>query len=350
MIDAIEATVRWYGGDVEHSHHDLIVANARLAPAEDPSDGPVAGVVVDAHGAPVAGARVAVGEGLLGDSAGIAVALYGYDAFPQPIQRAITAADGRFAFAHVSSRATIVAERGTELRSRTVRVAAAARLVLAPTVTIHGTVPASAERGVLSVAAGLPGEDDETVAPVGRDGSFSIGGLPTGTVRLRTTRTEFRWTGVGTPLVVHTGGSDAIVVPPPSLRRLVVIVRSASGAPIDGGSVVALAGAVRVETVGESNDHARSVANATDVARALPALLPADLASLYRHGDVVSILRGVPDGAVTVCARGYQVDASDPGFWSKYAVHEEAQPVRCAAVAADAKSVVIEVPPMNRID
>ena len=351
IADAIQATAAWLGGDVDHAHAALVAANAKLQQEPDPAGAPLAGVVVDARGAPVAGASVAAAETLVGDAAGIGLPLFSHDGFPQAIQRATTGPDGRFAFAHVPPGVKVAAQAGAQ-RSPVRRGPAASRLVLAPTAAVRGTVHAPASPGQLWIVAAGAGSDEQIIAPVQADGSFALAGLPVGEVDLSAVRFADAWSSSGPARRVRTGGQglDGIEVPPPSPRVLDVLVRSTAGGHVDGAFVTAIAGTVHPTRAGEVDELARATGTATDVARAVPVPPPPAIATLLRRGDVFAHLRGAPTGAITVCARGVEVDAQDPAFWATYSAHQAAQPVRCVAVAATDTQVVVEVPPMARID
>ena len=98
-LDMVDATARWFQGDVATTYAALVAANAQLLANWKPVGGvAVHGLVVDARGAPIAGASVVVGDDLVGDSVGVAVPLY--EEFRSTLmQRATTDAHGRFSFA-----------------------------------------------------------------------------------------------------------------------------------------------------------------------------------------------------------------------------------------------------------
>ncbi len=192
--------------------------------------------------------------------------------------------------------------------------------------------------------------DYRIIAPVQRDGSFELAGLPIGAISLRAQRTESSQISSGPARLVPTSASGVAnsELAAPTDRTLDVIVRSATGMAIDGADVTVVEGVIRADTV--AAPRAQREQFAAELARAIVDAPAAELAPLIHRGDLLAHVRGVPAGPVSVCAHGLHVDTSDPEFWTKYHESEPAQPVRCVSIDAAATHAVVEVPPMNRLE
>ena len=223
--------------------------------------------------------------------------------------------------------------------------------MLAPTATVRGSVNAARDHGQLTVSAETS-SSYRVIAPVRPDGSFELAGLPIGSIRLQTVRNDGSRTSGGISRTVRTGPTALanIELAAPTDRTLAVIVRSATGMPVDGADVTVVEGTIHVETMA-ALEAALTRQSANDLARAIVDTPTAELAPLIRRGDVIAQIRGVPLGPVSVCARGFHVDMVDQDtFWAKYHATEAAQPVRCVSVGAAATHAVVEVGPMNRVE
>jgi len=351
-LDAIAATARWNQGAVAEAHPMLVAAQVAVMSqkgALPPGYPSLQGTVVDEQGAPVAGATVAVGIGLIGDAVGIMTPLYSDDGWPQALQQATTDATGHFTFARVARRAVVVAQRG-DLRSVATPQRDGIQLVLAPTTSVRGRVRGALARGQHWITT-TPDTSYTIAAPVRADGTFELGGLPRATVSLRATTIDGLRSSHGVPRALQLGVTTLadVEIMAPSERIIDVIVRSRTAIPVEGAVVTALAGTHHPATVGALQTVGAELVLATDSAYAIDAPPPALAGSLQR-GDLLAHVRGAPAGVVTICAQGFNLAGVDSDWWSKFMAQQAAQPIGCVTVDGSATRVIVETPGMNRVE
>jgi len=325
----IAATVGWWRGE-----------HAPALGADDPRlEGPhVAGRVIDEQGQPVAGARVASGEGIRADRQDVSLAILTLDA--TTVTHATTDSEGRFSI--LAAGHWLVATDGPR-RSAAIAITSASdtpTLVLHRTRAIRGAVAAVPPRGRTWVAP-IPAEPHlDLRAPV-TDGAFALT-IPAATRGVQLVHAELVARSFG-PMVAL---GDPIALPALGRRSFVVVVR---GVAIQGGAITAVAGKLDVASAGELDRRAAGLAGATN--ELLP-VSPDDTPGLpkeARRGDLAGTLAFLPDGDITVCARAYHIDPNDPTFLDRYNAKVADQPVRCTLVAPDATTVVIEAPAMGPV-
>ncbi len=329
----------WLLGDVAGGHAQLDAVRAQVQVR--PTGRDATGVVVDGAGRPVAGAAVAFGSLVYGDAVGVGLAMY----FGAGVRIATTDTAGRFVIHDAPAIGVVIAEHGAA-RSLPVALAATHRLVLQPTSTIRGTVarPGGPQMAVVIAQADTTASY-AVMAPIAADGTFELRGVPRGHGQIGT----LVWHGIARstkslqPIVVDDPELAGIALTVEPARDVEVIVRSTSAGPLDGALVVNARGHVAPRTLVQARGllasaHARPVDPRSKPDAAHPA----------RPGDVVATLASVPRIATTVCARAFAGDLADRSHVARLMQH--AQELRCRPLAADASQIVLEVPPMQRLE
>jgi hypothetical protein len=230
------------------------------------------------------------------------------------------------------------------------------RLVLAPTGSVTGKVllgaaPPSNLAVILYSAA--PGASPmlQFVAPIAADGSFTLGGVPRGPVKIgvafhggsgQTFRAQDLYVGAkpvtGVTLAIAGG------------RALRVLARSATSTPLTGAIVIVAPGKLDISTTRDLPTRILSTGGlSSETARAVIGEPPPEVAHDIRDGDVLATFASAPAEG-TVCAFGIQGDLSDPAFVEKLRHHLQDLKVSCVPLGAATTVVTIEVPPMKRLD
>jgi hypothetical protein len=307
------------------------------------------GRVVDAKGAPVAGARVAAGHRLSGGSATFAAPISDSTRF------ATTGADGTFEIPDATEFGTIVAEAG-DLRSLPKEYADDITLQLMPTGTIAGRVDLHGEpyQSVIVVAIDpdAPNIRFGWAAPVAPDGTFEIGAAPRKKLRVFAViaRNTIRQDGA---IDVDLGKSPKVtgvkVDLAKSIRVVHIIVRSTVGIPVGNAEALVLPGKVpsmsakqlRQKLIGVAEKSARQI----EGERA-----PAPVVKLARPGDMFATMNEVPEGPVSACAIALPSDIADPQLGKKIDANLDKLRIECVPVPDGAEAVVVEVPPFPRLD
>jgi predicted Ser/Thr protein kinase len=348
-LDALH--LRWGLGDVAGADAAIeeMRARGRLTDFTPPySMGPehdVAGVVVDESGAPVAGAQVAAGFFLIGDSASIASPAH------TPLQRgATTAADGTFRIA--GAHGFIRAQLG-DRRSSAVPVADHVKVVLLETGTIAGTVALGglpAHRASV-IARSETGESSVVmIAPIAKDGAFQLTGVPRGKIALAVTTSSSYELGGRIQRVV-VGSAPVTVALSASQQRLYVIGHSRDLTPPEGALVWLFADtdpgpAPTLKTL-KTRTTVRSglFGQAGDLKQ-----LPPELTGKVQHDDIVVTIRDRPEGAVLACGIGFAIAQFTSAPTSVELGNLLADmPLACVHVTPEQSSAVIELPPMRKL-
>jgi hypothetical protein len=352
-LDALDASAQWELGDVAGANarlEEIVTRAERLARARKPPSGgdTIRGVVVDGAGKPVAGAKVHAALVLAADGVGIGLLGASND-----VRRGITDDAGRYELEHVPAGSIVVAQLG-ERRSRARPARSGDRLELAPTARVAGRV---VERvGAQPVVFAIPADRDaqpmyQLVAPIMADGSFELGGVPLGKLRVGVV-SRFGAGGQSfatQEITVTAAGLANLELRAAPERSLGVIVRSSSAVPLSGAHVFVAAGTVSIATSKEIERVLFAPGVAVESARAVIGEPPPELGTLV-PGDLAARFSNAPLGLATACALGYSGDLADPALRDKLAKHHDKLDVRCVPVPPDAKVVTVEVPPMKRLD
>jgi hypothetical protein len=356
-FDILDAKARFQLGDVAAAHADLVRLWRSQPRAVIPgATRRITGEVVDARGRPVAGALVAAASNLFADSSGVGLPAF-LEYFEDDLQIATSDAVGRFAIEAAALTGAIAAHRG-DRRSRPAAIADRVRLVLEPTRSVTGKVELGRSPhtriAVYAASVGDPTGRFAMIAPVARDGTFELAGVPVGAIRLGATarsdneldeRVEFRafpaspapLTGVTLPLAWST-------------RTIDVIVRSAVAAPVDGAEVIVIAGRQTIATI---DDFSRLPFTGMQTRFAVPVSgenAPRPVLDQLRPGDLIAHVEHASTGELTVCALSFTGDLMDPEFRRRVQAHFSQLSFKCKPVGPAAAVVVLDVPPQQRFD
>jgi hypothetical protein len=145
------------------------------------------------------------------------------------------------------------------------------------------------------------------------------------------------------PMVVERDTSNIELSPEPG-RDVKVILRSTVEAPLDGGEAIALRGHVAPRSLNGLRDLLASARG--QPVRQAP---PPDVADLAKPGDVVVTLSGVPRIEVTICVTPLSGDLVDTLQWRRIRDRGSSE-LRCKPLPKHASSIVIDTPPMRRLD
>ena len=260
----------------------------------------ITGRVVDASGAPVAGATVVAGPAFRGDA--VAVAIYDASAGAH-LRETTTAADGTFALDGVAGEGIVVAQHGTE-RSAPAAIANDVTLAVAPTSRLVGHVDLRGEPPTsITVVAFDKARPFELlydlVSPVQRDGSFELGGVPRGRVVVRT-RLGHATSAVLAGVEVDVRGPDVTGLAL-ALGASSASSRSSCAAwwrqPVPNAQVIVLPGRVPSTNALVINRNIQSAivrfARQIDGEHA-----PAPVLAHAKPGDMYATMTDVPDGPV----------------------------------------------------
>ncbi len=333
-------------GDVEASHARL----AKLHKPEPAADAiKVSGRVVDASGAPVAGATVGTGTSLKGDS--VSATMPDGDTITTT-----TAADGSFTFTAAPRDGAIIAEKGSE-RSAPLTIRDGLTLTLAPTSELHGTVDLRGQPAPSVVLIARTLEQSYmlpywgVVAPVRADGSFVIGGAPRGKISVHVIINIDSFEVMD---AIELVASEPVVrglrvTVPHSTRVVHGVVRSTAGTPLGTPQVFALPGKVASSTL-------RALGWLTVVTerwgQAVDAAAPAVVKARAKPGDFYATMKGVPAGTISICAIGWPPNVSDSALMRVLIALENQERVTlsCVTLGANDEVAVISVPPWPRFD
>jgi predicted Ser/Thr protein kinase len=357
LFDLADATAQWKQGDVEAAHPRLL-ALLETAPPPKPKERNLTGIVVDASGRPVAGATVASGHVLIGDSVGIAVPMIDpVNNITRQIELVKTDANGAFTLRYAPAKGAAVAQLGTS-RSKPVAVGnAPLRLVLGPTTRVSGRVTLHGPR-MNEITVGVMWDMKVPYwlsMPVRDDGTFEIAGVAVGGSRIGAWRTAGALTGSTTFQPIKLGAKPLTdIVLDTATRALRVLVRSATNIPVTGGLVFVLSGNVRPKTVADiaAMQDVRNIALQTPLS--VLGEPPKEIAALFRPNDLVATFDGAPHGEASVCAFGFQGELADKAYFARIQAALEQRPeafaLHCSALGAKDSTIVVEVPAMKRLD
>src|SRR5262249_54118435 len=135
-----------------------------------------------------------------------------------------------------------------------------------------------------------------------------------------------------------------------STRTLDVVLRSAVAAPLEGAHVVLLPGK---QQIGNFGDVLRLSPTGLQQFHPKPVVgdsLPASMVDTIRSGDLFTHVEHVAPGDLTVCACGLPGNLLDPAVLQRLEAHIAKLTMKCKQVGPDAKVVVLDVPPQQRLD
>ena len=347
----VDAAWSWSSGDLvaAHQRFDAIRQARPIVGAI-----PISGTVVDERGAPVVGATVVAGKDFSGDGVSIVMP---FVQEPGALRWATTKADGTFVIADAVPDGMVIAQHG-DRRTGPVAVAAVVRLVMLPTSRLTGRVELHDVPALKAVVAVVRHTDPRelryvTIAPVLPDGSFTLAGAPRGEVDLEVVVQEVS----GSNLTIATRTIDAPTVDglalavPTSRRTVSVVVRSTVGVAPGNAQVIIMPGAHAAQLTAQDLIDQFGSLGGFNSRLARPFDAQAKAAGVDgKAGDLVVTGIGVPDGAASACAVGLPTDVADPSFVKALKLHQKRIEIRCEPITADAKVVVVEVPPWPRFD
>lgn len=348
-IDRNLAMEMFSDGDVVAAHARLDAVRGPPQPQKHPRR--VTGRVVDARGAPVAGAVVTSGSMLRGDAVGAVMAW--------PIaadqRTATTDAAGEFMFADAAGDGGVVASAGA-LRSWGAPIADRVTLTVLPTSRVAGRIELH----------GVPAHDvfiavaDRTrpvfraymlVSPVDAKGGFALDNVPRGEVEI---------TAVGVTATGATTGAVRAVIDRPvvggvalaipvSSRKVDVLVRSTVAGGPGNAEILMVAGKLpatltAAELTRMLGIQAMRFARVIEGEHAPPAVLV-----LAHPGDLFATLTDVGPGDESACAIALPNDM-DEELQHKTDRSYDKLMFRCVPIPPDAKVVTVEVAPWPRLD
>jgi hypothetical protein len=353
-FDGADAYARYTLGDAAGGHAEMV----RLWQTDEREDpGPnarrIEGTVTDRDGHPIAGATVAAGHIVFGDSIGIPFPLNdGTD-----LRVATSDAAGHFAIPDAVTSGAVVAQSGA-LRSPPEPMADKVTLVVEPTRRLEGRVVTTDKKLLGRVYVMVEPIDVKIdsyrfVGPVNEDGTFSLDGAPIGRLQIGAAVSSHGTSRVENIQVpASTATTSGLELPlATTARTLDVVARSSVSTPLDSAQVVLFDGRQAIGNVAEL--LARVQLGGMQVGWARPVVgerAPRAAIAMVRQGDLVAHFADVSAGEHTACAIAINGDLTDPKTWQKIAAHRNELQLKCDVVAPDANAIVIEAPPQKRFD
>ncbi|HEU4728965.1 MAG TPA: carboxypeptidase-like regulatory domain-containing protein, partial [Kofleriaceae bacterium] len=336
------------------AHGDVAGAHAQLErlrrPLPNERSQRISGLVVDAHGEPVAGATVTAGRMLRGDSISAAVPFLD----PEAMRVTRTGPDGRFEIPDAVEAAIAIAELG-DRRSSPAVATEGVTLELGPTSRLEGRVDLAGQEPTrvtilikdLARPMSLP---YALVAPVAADGSFRLDGVPRHELRVFAAVVGLSDQVMrGTTITVRGAVARGIELSlTRSTRTVQVLVRNSVNSRLANAQVVVLAGRVPSMNLLEMNRQFRG--GTMRWARQLEGEhAPPQIVAAARPGDLFATMTQVPDGPASACGLSVP-DLADEDFGRKMYAHLDKIPVTCTPIPEDADVVTLEVQPFPRLD
>jgi hypothetical protein len=345
-LDGAEGLARLFDGDLANGHAEVLRSWKPVPHPELPTLA-IDGVVVDARGAPVAGATVATGRSLWVDSLGVLP-------FETAWSLRITTTDARgaFAFSDAPQAGDVVALAPHAVVST--HVSPHLKLVLAPTRRLAGHVELhGASHSATFAVVGDHAKAAIFISPIARDGSFSIEGVPTTEIKVGATS----WASTGdsanilfVKVPAGTAPIDNLTLDTPTgARTLDVVVRSTVATPLDIAQVFLLPGKQVLHAVADLKKL--SMTNVEHAFASAPTgAVPTAAAAIVKSGDLLAHFTEVHDGELTVCALGLQGNFQDPKFARVLNAHVDELDLSCAPASATDQAVVVVAAPQKRFD
>jgi tetratricopeptide (TPR) repeat protein len=334
------------------------LAHLRAASAAQTGTRAIRGVVLDAGGAPVAGAEVVAGELMQGDGLYMYASRGGHAEASSGLVRTMTGADGRFELADArADRILIGAERPDTGRSMVRALApggdvADVELRLRPYGEVAGRVDTSADPfdvGVAAMPASLEGGGYAASVAIGEDGRYRIR-LPAGKHRLYAgTGEPFRASQlVSKPVTVRAGETtDVDWTIEETGVAVELVVRGEQGAPLDSAQVFLFDRPVSVTSGAELNKLFAAIsADGTSQTGFVRQVRGPDGELEHRLE-----LDHVRPGTKSLCILPITGELKDPRFTRRLQAHADELDVHCRRLRLPAEPerqrIVVEVPPMR---
>ncbi|MBV8756946.1 MAG: protein kinase [Deltaproteobacteria bacterium] len=346
MFDRERADWLFATGDVEHAHAEMDKLRVETA-IKHPRH--ISGMVVDPSGAPVEGALVGAAERLRGDSVS---AVMGMGAWTRTTH---TDAEGRFEL-DASSEGAIVAEHAG-MRSPSLAIADRVTLHLAPTsriegkVDLQGTAPERVTIIARDSAVSVADITYAVVAPVQKDGSYVVDGVQRGKVIVSTAIQGMTVKMNGVTVDVKdpvVRGVDLSLAS--SKRSIDILIRSTIGMPLPNAQIAVVPGVMPAQAKASAINVAAVSATLKTATHIEGGTVPERIKLASKPGDLFGTVSGIPDGPVSACAIAMPADLSDPTLTEKIISHMDQLEVRCAVVKDTNELIVLEVPPLPRLD
>jgi tRNA A-37 threonylcarbamoyl transferase component Bud32 len=351
-LDLHDGVARFWRGDVEAAHHALLRLPA-VPIGQAGGSRRITGEVIDDHGRPVAGARVAAASALFADSAGIGLQPFVVNKrYLDDLRIATTDATGRFVIEDSAPTGGIAAEQ-TDRRSQPAQIADHVRLVLEPTRTVTGKVElggiAHTHVKIECVTIDAPLGALATMAPVAADGSFVVRGASVRALQIRAFVGDDSMVRIESRAVPASPNAAEVRIDLAAMTQAIDVVVGSAVAPRLGGAMVVLyAGRHRVASV---QDLMRLPMVGSGFATpATTTAVPSGLRDRIQPGDLVAHIAYSGHADLTVCAINMSGDWMDAAFRRKWQTHLPRLPFACEHVGPDATVAALRLPPQQRLD
>jgi hypothetical protein len=265
-----------------------------------------------------------------------------------------TGPDGRFEISDAIERPVVIAELGDQ-RSAPAVATDKVRLTLAPTSRLEGRVDLAGEDPSHVVVFVRDLSYPITVAysilaPVAPDGSFALAGVPRHQVRLFAEIDSLHNKLMGGANIAVTGpvvrGLSMSLAR--SSRVLHVLVRSTVDARLANAQVGVLPGKVASTNALVLNEQFHG--GSFRLARQLEGEhAPPQVIGAARTGDLFATMTEVPKTGASTCALAMPT-INDADYARKIVAHLDKVPVICVPIPDKADLVIVEVPPMPRLE
>jgi hypothetical protein len=129
-----------------------------------------------------------------------------------------------------------------------------------------------------------------------------------------------------------------------------MIVRSTVGMPLPNAQIAVVPGNLPAKATAAAINVAAVSATLQTANHIEGATVPERIKVKSRSGDLFATVTDIPDGPVSACAIAMPADLSDPMLTEKIISHMDKLEVRCAPVKDANDLIILEVPPLPRLD